>query len=234
MSFVVSGGTTSTVGSSDTLNLLNTAGEFRTISILSGYGYLAPTLADYNAGIGLIRLDEKERNSEIKFDVANYIFKSGGHQCVLNISDAHTGSFGSGGGGGGGAVTIANGADVTQGAIANVAWDTVAATATVVQILKRIAIKGTAQPIMNSFVAVGGTPETVAANVLRKGFEIVSLEPIGGADLWIQYGGVAGINAGYPIYPGGSFSTKENAIYPGTISIFSALTGAQFAYTEII
>lgn len=55
-----------------------------------------------------------------------------------------------GGGGGGGAVTVADGADVTQGAIADAAWSGTG-SGTVVSVLKKIASSGT-----------GGGPATIA------------------------------------------------------------------------
>lgn len=60
-------------------------------------------------------------------------------------------SGGGSSGGGGGAVTIADGADVAQGAKADAAWDGVAASATEISILKKIASSGT-----------GGGPATIA------------------------------------------------------------------------
>lgn len=60
-------------------------------------------------------------------------------------------SGGGSSGGGGGAVTVADGADVAQGAKADAAWDGVAASATEIAILKKIASSGT-----------GGGPATIA------------------------------------------------------------------------
>lgn len=226
-------GVTFTLANGDRQTLPNLAGETRLISILQGYGFLYADSAGATLSQGGVRLDQSdERNVETTFSLAGAIFVASSSPTIFTLSDPITAS--GGGGGSGGAVTIANGADIAEGNTANTAWDTVAASATVIAILKRIAIKGTAQPIVNGAIVLGGVAQSIAANTLRKGFEIVSLEPLGGSDIWIQHGGVAAIGVGFPLFPGGSYSTKENAIYPGVISIFSTTTGAQFAYSEII
>lgn len=80
-----------------------------------------------------------------------YIFPAAGVRHRIRITALSTGTItaqvatsaevlstgGSSGGGGGGAVTIADGADVTQGALADAAWD-YSAAATVVSILKAL------------------------------------------------------------------------------------------------
>lgn len=75
--------------------------------------------------------------------------------------------------GGGSAVSLADGADVTQGALADAVWDGIAASATVVSILKKIATSGAAAgltdaqlrasavPVTNSSILAGGAAVTI-------------------------------------------------------------------------
>ena len=67
---------------------------------------------------------------------------------------------------GGGAMTVADGADVTQGAKADSVWDGVAASASVVAILKKIATSGASAGLTDTQLRASAVPVSLASTTI--------------------------------------------------------------------
>jgi hypothetical protein len=165
---------------------------------------------------------------------------------------------GSGSGGGGGAVTIANGADVSQGAIADAAVTNPAASASVIAALKGVlsllagadpqlpAALGpqTAANSLSIVNAVSTTPtnasgtittgntaqNAAAANANRRGF---ALQNHSTGDLWFSTISTAVISQpSFKLPPGAYYESPPFGGGVGAISIIGATTGQAFTGRE--
>jgi hypothetical protein len=137
---------------------------------------------------------------------------------------------GSGGGGGGGAVTVADGADVAEGAVADAA---VAAGATGTVSAKLRAISRDIGPAtlladISGTIAAGGAAQNAAgANAVRRGF---SIQNQSSGDLWFStLAAAVQSQPSIKLSAGAYYETPPGGAGTGAISVIGATTGQAFA-----
>lgn len=151
-----------------------------------------------------------------------------------------------GGGGGGGAVTVADGADVTQGAIADAAVTTNAAGTLSAKLRGIVAILSSVWDSTNSllkvstkfaltasaptFATVGtSSASAVAANASRKGLTLVNTSA---NRISLGFGATAVLDRGITLYPGGSFFMDEYSYSTATINAIASAAASNLAVQE--
>lgn len=150
------------------------------------------------------------------------------------------------GGGGGGAVTIADGADVTQGAIADAAVTTNAAGTLSAKLRGIVAILSSVWDSTNSllkvstkfaltasaptFATVGtSSASAVAANASRKGLTLVNTSA---NRISLGFGATAVLDRGITLYPGGSFFMDEYSYSTAAINAIASAAASNLAVQE--
>ncbi len=94
-----------------------------------------------------------------------------------------------------------------------------------------VTIQGGIPVITNSTITTGGTSQiATVARVNRNYLEVLNTSA---ADLWINFNGVnAGINAGFRISAGSSWSPVAGTCPESSVTIFGATTGQTFAISQ--
>lgn len=151
-----------------------------------------------------------------------------------------------GGGGGGGAVTIADGADVTQGAIADAAVTTNAAGTLSAKLRGIVAILSSVWDSTNNllkisskfsltaasptFASVGTSSGTVvASNVSRKGLTLVNTSS---NRISLAFGATAVLDRGITLYAGGSFYMDEYSFTTAQVNAIASAASSNLAIQE--
>lgn len=129
--------------------------------------------------------------------------------------------------GGSGAATIADGADVTQGAKADAAATTDTGTFSLIALVKRLLTKftGPATSVQTQVTGIASTVTILAANTGRKG-AVFSNDAASGI-LYLRFNGSAATVSNYTValQPGASFTLGAED-YTGEVrGIWSAATG---------
>lgn len=83
-------------------------------------------------------------------------------------------------------------------------------------------------PIVNGSIGAGGTAQSLG--VANPDALFAEFQNQSSADLWINEGAAAGVDAGFRIPAGGYWYSEPHHKPTGTFSVFGATTGQKFAF----